>query len=147
MALAEQANKYKIIYSTYPSYMNLIESDRSFFDDLFVLILFEKDISWENKYLAERLGYSVSTIEKKLHRLEAAHLIKRKCTPFLDHTTGHWITASRSITLDPVTFTILKASASKTQKETADFIVNNINETERIRKQYNDSTQPRRKGY
>lgn len=102
VSMINSINKYKEIYSNLDCYKELRESDQEFFDNLFLLLLF-KDANNElsNKFLSKRLDMPESTIEKRLRRLERAHLIIRYIAK--TKKDDYWITF-RSIKLDSITF-------------------------------------------
>lgn len=112
----------KQIYMEFKEYQELRESDQAFFDSLFIL-LYLKDINQEfsNKYLSSRLGMPVSTVEKRLRRLERAHLIMRFIARF-KNKDGYW-TTGRTIKLDNITFAFLytKNNVNFTPEEVALF--------------------------
>ena len=93
-------NKLKKIYQETSNYQDLKEAERDFFDQIFNVLWISGEMNLTNKYIAERFGYSPSTIEKKLRRIERANLIYRQISRFKDEN-DRWQTL-RIITLDPV---------------------------------------------
>lgn len=100
MAVSEVVinNKLKKLYQEYGGYQELNEADQGFFDQVFTILWVNDEINLTNKYLGERFGYSNSTIEKKLRRLERAGLIIRFINRFYEK--NKWNT-NRKINLDP----------------------------------------------
>ena len=94
-------NKLKKIYQNFDEYQDVNEADQEFFDGLFPVLWLDGHLNMPNKYLAERFGYQVTTIEKKLRKLERAHLIYRVVKRNKDDNTGKWNT-TRDIFLDSV---------------------------------------------
>ena len=93
-------NKLKKIYQEFGGYQDLNEAEQNFFDQIFNLLWFNEKLEHTNKYLAERLGYSVSTIEKRFKAISNAKLITRELHPMKDPVTNRWET-KRIIMLDP----------------------------------------------
>lgn len=93
-------NKLKKIYSEFDSYQELNEAEQNFFDQIFNILWFDEKIEHHNKFLAERLGYSVSTIEKRFRRLDRVKLIYRELYRMKNPVNGAWET-NRIIKLDP----------------------------------------------
>lgn len=93
-------NKLKKIYEETSNYQDLKEAERDFFDQIFNILWLSGEMNLTNKFIAERFGYSPSTIEKKLRRIERANLIYRQISRFKDENE-RWQTL-RIITLDPV---------------------------------------------
>lgn len=104
-------HKLKKIYHEYDEYQEVKETDQDFFDWIFPILWLDGHLDMPNKYLAERFGYSISTVEKTLRRLERAHLIYRNVLRHCNDQTGKWET-KRDIFLDSVFQTRL-ASALK----------------------------------
>ena len=99
-----------------PEYLSLREEDQLFFDNLFILLLFNEDKVYSNKYLSQRFNIPVSTIEKRIKRIARAKLIRR--TVSKEFTEGRWITTARPLELDPFTFSVLmKELSQKTSKK------------------------------
>mgnify|MGYP002509227492 CR=1 FL=1 len=65
-----------------------------------IIHLFNESKIYSNKYLSQRFNIPVSTIEKRVRRLDRANLIKRKVENELN-TNKKWITTARTIELDP----------------------------------------------
>lgn len=93
-------NKLKKIYQETSNYQDLGEAERDFFDQIFNILWLSGEMNLTNKYIAERFGYSPSTIEKKLRRIERSNLIYRQISRFKDENE-RWQTL-RIIILDPV---------------------------------------------
>ena len=93
-------NKLKKIYMEFDGYQELNEAEQNFFDQIFNILWFDDKIEHHNKYLAERLGYSVSTIEKRFRRLDSVKLIYRELYRTKNPVNGKWET-NRTIKLDP----------------------------------------------
>lgn len=93
-------NKLKKIYMEFDSYQELNEAEQNFFDQIFNILWFDDKIEHHNKYLAERLGYSVSTIEKRFRKLDNVKLIYRELYRTKNPVNGKWET-NRTIKLDP----------------------------------------------
>lgn len=106
--LSSMASEFKSIYVDIPEYQELREEDRKFFDNLFILLLFNEEKAYSNKYLSQRFSIPLSTIEKRIKRLDRAKLIKRKVVNELQEN-GRWLTKERTIELDSVTFAFVKA--------------------------------------
>lgn len=100
--LSNDLNKYKAIYSQFTEYIELTDGDKEFFDSLFILLTLNTAQDLSNKYLSTRLNAPVSTIEKRLRRLERAHLIIRYIVHFKNEK-NYW-TTGRTIKLDNLTF-------------------------------------------
>lgn len=99
-----------------PEYLSLREEDQLFFDNLFILLLFNEDKVYSNKYLSQRFNIPVSTIEKRIKRIARAKLIRRSVTN--EFTEGRWITTARTLELDPFTFSqLMKELSQKTGKK------------------------------
>lgn len=92
-------NKLKKIYKEFDSYQELDEATQNFFDQIFNILWIQETMNLKNSYLAERFGYSESTIQKKLKRLEEVNLITRQINRSQE-PTGVWIT-TRIVSLDP----------------------------------------------
>lgn len=100
-------NKLKKIYSQYPGYQELIESDQVFYDQIFNLLWIDEEISHSNKTIGQHFGYATSTIEKKLRRIEASGLIIREVqSRYFDYETQQWLTI-RKIYLAPAIKSLL----------------------------------------
>ena len=84
----------------FDSYLELNEAEQNFFDQIFNILWFDEKIEHHNKYLAERLGYSVSTIEKRFRKLDNVRLIYRELYRTKNPVNGKWET-NRTIKLDP----------------------------------------------
>ena len=94
-------SKFKKIYSKSVAYRELSDMGKHLFDSYFFPILwFNKTMNYSNKVISEKVGYSVSTIEKKLRELERKELIIRDMFRYMDYEKGVWIT-QRTISLDP----------------------------------------------
>lgn len=93
-------NKLKKIYMEFDSYLELNEAEQNFFDQIFNILWFDEKIEHHNKFLAERLGYSVSTIEKRFRKLDRVKLIYRELYRIKNPVNGAWET-NRIIKLDP----------------------------------------------
>lgn len=99
-----------------PEYLSLREEDQLFFDNLFILLLFNEDKVYSNKYLSQRFNIPVSTIEKRIKRIARAKLIRR--TVSNEFTEGRWITTARTLELDPFTFSqLMKELSTKSKNE------------------------------
>lgn len=99
-----------------PEYLSLREEDQLFFDNLFILLLFNEDKVYSNKYLSQRFNIPVSTIEKRIKRIARAKLIRRTVSNEL--TEGRWITTARTLELDPFTFSqLMKELSTKSKNE------------------------------
>lgn len=105
----EKANSFISIYQDTPNYQNLIKDDKSFFEDLFMLLLIFGDLTMSNKELGERLKpkdspkpIPVSTVEKRISRLKKAKLIVG--FEERERIEGRWRTAKRHLQLDPELF-------------------------------------------
>ena len=109
--MLSMAGVFKTIYSDLPEYQNLRAEDKKFFDNLFILLLFNEDKVYSNKYLSKRFDIPISTIEKRIHRLYQAGLIKRKVVNEL--VDSKWITKARTLELDSVTFSFVKAKSEE----------------------------------
>lgn len=116
--ILREANDLKVIYQDIPEYVNLREEDKRFFDNLFILLLFNEDKVYSNKYLSQRFKIPLSTLEKRIRRLDRAHLIKRKTVNELVDNEK-WLTISRTLELDPVTFAFVKARTEEAKIQAA----------------------------
>lgn len=92
-------SKLKKVYSKHLGYQELNDSDKQFFDSIFNIIWFNEseNVILKNSYVASKLGYSSSTVEKKFRKLERAGLIVR--TLERKNEYGVW-TSIRTIALD-----------------------------------------------
>ncbi len=110
------SSELQSIYKYIPEYLSLREEDQLFFDNLFILLLFNEDKVYSNKYLSQRFNIPVSTIEKRIKRIARAKLIRR--TVSNEFTEGRWITTARTLELDPFTFSqLMKELSTKSKKE------------------------------
>lgn len=116
--MLSMASDFRSIYKDIPEYLGLGEEDRKFFDNLFILLLFNEDKAYSNKYLSQRFSIPLSTIEKRIRRLDRANLIKRKVVNELVDNSK-WITKERTIELDPVTFAFVKARTEEARLQGA----------------------------
>lgn len=110
------SSELQSIYKYMPEYLSLREEDQLFFDNLFILLLFNEDKVYSNKYLSQRFNIPVSTIEKRIKRIARAKLIRRTVSNEL--TEGRWITTARTLELDPFTFSqLMKELSTKSKNE------------------------------
>ncbi len=110
------SSELQSIYKYMPEYLSLREEDQLFFDNLFILLLFNEDKVYSNKYLSQRFNIPVSTIEKRIKRIARAKLIRR--TVSNEFTEGRWITTARTLELDPFTFSqLMKELSTKSKNE------------------------------
>lgn len=98
-----------------PEYTSLREEDKKFFDNLFILLLFNEDKVYSNKYLSQRFNIPLSTLEKRIKRLARAKLISRKVMSEIQD--GKWITTARTLELDPFTFSVLKKRVAESKNK------------------------------
>ena len=112
--LLRLSSELQSIYKYMPEYLSLREEDQRFFDNLFILLLFNEDKVYSNKYLSQRFNIPVSTIEKRIKRITRAKLIRR--TVSNEFTEGRWITTARALELDPFTFSQLMKELSTKSK-------------------------------
>lgn len=92
-----------LIYIDNYNYQMLSEKDKLFFDRLFRLIIFNGELNWSNDKLSNVLQEPVSTIEKRLKRVEEAGLILRESSR-QQFEVGRWKTTDRIIRLNPGIF-------------------------------------------
>ena len=92
-----------LTYKDLISYINLSDGDKTCFDKLFNVLIFQGSINWSNQKLALVVGENESTLEKRLKRLEKAQLIIRDANKIRDEF-GRWHTVDRVIKLNPVNF-------------------------------------------
>ncbi len=116
--ILSEANTLRGVYQDLEAYQRLCEEDRRFFDNLFILLLFNESKIYSNKYLSQRFNIPVSTIEKRVRRLDRANLIKRKVENELKDNEK-WITTARTIELDPVTFAFMRAKNEEARIQAA----------------------------
>lgn len=109
--LLKLSSELQSIYKYMPEYLSLREEDQRFFDNLFILLLFNEDKVYSNKYLSQRFNIPVSTIEKRIKRITRAKLIRR--TVSNEFIEGRWLTTARTLELDPFTFSVLMKELSK----------------------------------
>ena len=57
--MLSMAGVFKTIYSDLPEYQNLRAEDKKFFDNLFILLLFNEDKVYSNKYLSKRFDIPI----------------------------------------------------------------------------------------
>lgn len=93
-------NKLKKIYMELNGYQELSEAEQNFFDQIFTILWFDEKLEHSNKYLAERLKYSESTVEKRFKALANNNLVTRELHRSKDPVTCRWET-KRKILLDP----------------------------------------------
>ena len=108
MDILSEANNLRAIYQDMEAYLTLREEDQKFFDNLFVLLLVYDNNQFSNKYLAQRFNMPISTIEKRIKRLARANLIRRCVSCEYAEGKKHWTTTSRTLELDPTTFSFAK---------------------------------------
>lgn len=116
--ILSESNDLRCIYQDIPEYVDLREEDKKFFDNLFILLLFNEDKVYSNKYLSQRFKIPLSTLEKRIRRLDRANLIKRKTVNELVDNEK-WITTSRTLELDPATFAFVKAKSEEARIQAA----------------------------
>lgn len=114
--LLNLSGELQAVYKDMPEYINLREEDKIFFDNLFILLLFNEDKVYSNKYLSQRFNIPLSTLEKRIKRLAQAKLIRRSISKVLKD--GKWITSSRALELDPVTFANLMKQLRDSKNQT-----------------------------
>lgn len=119
MDLLSEATNLRAIYQNMESYQCLREEDRKFFDNLFILLLVYDDKNFSNKYLAQRFNMPISTIEKRIKRLAQAKLIRRCASCEYVESKNHWTTISRTLELDPMTFSFTKIKEQSERIKTA----------------------------
>lgn len=88
-----------LIYTDFATYQALSETDRAFFDKLFYMLILNGKINWSNEKISKVFGEPVSTIEKRLKRVEQAELIIRENKKA--QVEGVWRTVERIIRLSP----------------------------------------------
>lgn len=93
-------HKLKKIYQTHAGYGELNEADQCFFDSIFSLIWFVERIDYTNEEIGNKLGYSSSTVQKKLKRCCDAGLLMRHLETLPQDEDGYW-KSKREIFLDP----------------------------------------------
>lgn len=89
-------------YTDFVGYVELSEGDKNFFDKIFYLLILQGSITWSNEKLAYMLNDKISTVEKRLSRLEKAGLILRETSR--EKQNGVWRTVDRVIRLSPQYF-------------------------------------------
>lgn len=115
--LLNQSGELRAVYKDMPEYQALREEDKRFFDNLFILLLFNEDKAYSNNYLSQRFNIPLSTLEKRIKRLARSKLIARKVSSEL--LNGKWVTTARTLELDPFTFSVLKkrVAAAKNKED------------------------------
>lgn len=88
-----------LIYTDFATYQSLSEGDRDFFDRLFYMLILNGKINWSNEKISKVFGVPVSTVEKRLRRIEQADLIIRENQRA--QVDGVWRTVERVIRLSP----------------------------------------------
>ena len=91
-----------ISYQDLVSYQDLSDNDKKFFDKLFKILIYNGSINWSNQKLAKTMNETLSTVEKRLKRLEQASLILRESSRQCEF--GQWRTVDRVISLNPIYF-------------------------------------------
>ena len=89
-------------YKNLDNYKKLHFKDQEFFDVLFLTLVI-RPITESNKDISKSLKISVSTLEKKLKRLEASGLISRTSTNAYNQF-GKLRCIARTIKLNTITF-------------------------------------------
>lgn len=100
--------KFRETYQQFEEYQGLQSGDKKFFDNLFLLLVVSTNVEYTNKYLSIRFNTPISTVEKRLKRLEWAHMIVRSVIR-IKKEDKYWISV-RTIHLDPKTFAFINVA-------------------------------------
>lgn len=106
--------KFKETYEQLEEYQNLQNNDKKFFDNLFLLLVVSTNVEYTNKFLSFRFNMPISTVEKRLKRLEWAHLIVRSVIR-IKKEDKYWVSV-RTIHLDPKTFAFVNVAMSPIER-------------------------------
>lgn len=106
--------KFKETYEQFEEYQNLQKNDKKFFDNLFLLLVVSTNVEYTNKFLSYRFNMPISTVEKRLKRLEWAHLIVRSVIR-IKKEDKYWVSV-RTIHLDPKTFAFVNVAMTPIEK-------------------------------
>lgn len=106
--------KFKETYEQFEEYQNLQNNDKKFFDNLFLLLVVSTNVEYTNKFLSYRFNMPISTVEKRLKRLEWAHLIVRSVIR-IKKEDKYWVSV-RTIHLDPKTFAFVNVAMTPIER-------------------------------